>query len=274
MTVSTKVSLFVFTTLMTISNFADQSSNILQVIEGGGVEPTGKSLEYFQAAQGYLAEPQGDGPFGAVILIHEWNGLVPRVKQVADAIAAEGYIAVAADLFYGRTGSNPQQNMTLVRETQGRPQQIIDNLNAAVAYIRSRPDSNGQIATIGWCFGGGIALSFALGGEQHDGTAIFYGQLLADPEELAKLDHEIFGTFAAQDRFPPVDQVDAFVAALNQAGVTNDIHIYDGVDHGFWLYVERDTEANREPAKDAWNRLSSYFSRVLGLPSDAEPGND
>lgn len=239
------------------------NSNILQVIEGGGVDPSGSALEYYGAAQGYLAEPDGEGPYGAVILIHEWNGLVDRVRQVADSLAAEGYIALAADLYAGRTGSNPQENIALVRETRGNPDEIIANLNAAVAYLKARPDSNGLVATIGWCFGGGVALSFALGGEHHDGTAIFYGQLLADPAELAKIDHEIFGTFAGQDRGIPVEQVHAFVAALNEAGIPNDIHIYDPVQHGFWLYVERDADINRDPAKDSWDRLSAYFERVI-----------
>ena len=106
-------------------------------------------------------------------------------------------------------------------------------------------------------------MSFALGGEHHDGTAIFYGRLLNDPEELKKLDHEIFGTFAGQDRGPTVEQVNQFAAALKEAGIPNDIHIYDPVQHGFWLYVERDLENNREPAEHAWGRLRDYFQRVL-----------
>ena len=83
----------------------------------------GESVGYYAAdgkAQGYLAVPEGDGPFPAVILIHEWNGLVQRVKETADSFAAEGYVALAADLYSGRTGSNPQENMTLVRETLGK----------------------------------------------------------------------------------------------------------------------------------------------------------
>ena len=257
--------LAVFTTALC---FGQHNSNILQVIQGEGVEPSGKTLEYYGAAQGYLAEPSGEGPHGSVILIHEWNGLVDRVRQLADALATEGYIALAADLYSGRTGTNPQENMALVRETRGNPDEIIANLNAAVTYLTSRADSNGLVATIGWCFGGGVALSFALGGEHHDGTAIFYGQLLADPAELAKIDHEIFGTFAGQDRGIPVEQVHAFVAALNEAGIPNDVHIYDPVQHGFWLYVDRDADINREPAEDSWDRLSSYFERTLRSATD------
>ncbi len=241
----------------------DTQPSMLQVIEGDGPEPAGELLEYFDEAKGYISIPSGEGPFGSVILIHEWNGLVDRVKQVADGLAREGFIALAADLYSGRTGANRQENMELVRETRGEPETIIANLNAAATYLRDRSDSNGLIATVGWCFGGGVALSFAIGGEHHEGTAIFYGQLLQDPEELAKIQHPIHGTFAGQDRGIPVEQVQSFAEALQNAGIPNDIHIYDPVQHGFWLWVERDLETNQEPAEHAWGRLNRFFNRVL-----------
>lgn len=247
---------------------AQADPQMLSVIEGEGSDPTGQLLEYHEDAKGYLSIPEGDGPFGSIILIHEWNGLVTRVKQVADALAQEGYIALAADLYSGRTGSNAQENMALVRETQGEPEKLIANLNAAVQYLKDRSDSNGQVATIGWCFGGGVALTFALGGEHHDGTAIFYGRLLYDPEQLSNMHHEFHGTFAGQDRGPTVEQVQEFAKALRDAGIPNDIHIYDPVQHGFWLYVERDLETNKEPAKHAWGRLKDFFKRVLNGNSE------
>lgn len=235
---------------------------------GEGGEPSGIALNYFEDANGYLAVPNGSGPFGSVILIHEWNGLVDRVKQVADVLADNGYVALAADLYSGKTGNNPTENRQLVAESLANPQTIIDNLNAAAQYLRNRDDTSGRIATIGWCYGGGVALSYALGGENHDGTAIFYGRLVTDPAQLAVLDHEIFGTFAAEDRGIPVDSVHAFVAALREAGIDNDIHIYDEVAHGFWLYVNRDEATNREPAAHAWSRLLQYFKRTISNDLD------
>lgn len=245
---------------------------MLDTIEGKGEPPTGEILEYFEKVKGYLSVPEGDGPFGAVILIHEWNGLVERVKQVADSLAKTGYIALAADLYSGRIGTNREENIALVREVRADEQTLIDNLNAAVNYLKSRSDSNGTVATIGWCFGGGVALTFGMGGEQHEGTAIFYGQLLDDPERLASIHHEIHGTFAGQDRNPTVEQVENFVEALRKAGIPNDIHVYDPVQHGFWLYVERDLETNQEPAEHAWGRLQDFLQRVL--QSEQNEGNE
>ena len=247
-----------------------QGDAVPQAILGKGGAPAGQSVHYVpgdKKTTGYLALPEGDGPFGAVILIHEWNGLVERVKQVADALAAEGYVALGADLYEGRTGSNREENRALTREARANPEKMIANLDMAAKFLRAREDVSGKIATIGWCFGGGVALSYAIGGEHHEGTAMFYGRLLEDPEQMKHIHHEVYGTFAEQDRGIPPEAVNKFAEALRKVGVANDIHIYDHVRHGFWLHVDRDLETNHEPAKDAWKRLKSYLDRTVGEDS-------
>jgi len=236
-------------------------------IQGKAPSPRGQDVQYVSGddqTKGYLAVPSGDGPFGAVILIHEWNGLVDRVRQVADALAAEGYVALCADLFEGRTGANREENRKLTAEARANPDKMIANLDAAAKFLRARKDVSGKIATIGWCFGGGVALSYAIGGERHEGTAMFYGRLLEDPEQMQHIHHEIYGTFAEMDRGIPPEKVNAFVEALRKAGIPNDIHIYDEVRHGFWLWVDRDPDVNAEPALDAWQRLKKYLGRTVG----------
>ena len=96
---------------------------------------------------------------------------------------------------------------------------MIANLDAASAYLRGRSDVSGRVGAMGWCFGGGVALSFGLGGDNHDATAIFYGRLVDDPEVVAGLDHEVYGTFAALDNGPSPESVAAFEAALRAAGL-------------------------------------------------------
>lgn len=215
------------------------------------------------ATLGYLAVPEGAGPFPALIIVHEWNGLVDRVREVADALAAEGYMTLAADLFGGRVGANPDENMALVREAMADMPSVVANLDQAVAFVKSRPDVTGRVGAMGWCFGGGIALSFGLDGENHDATAIFYGRLVEDPEVLAHMDHEVYGTFARLDQGPAPEQVERFHAALEAAGIPNDLHIYDDVNHGFWLHVDQDPDARAAPALDAWQRLKAYLDRTL-----------
>ena len=235
-------------------------------IAGAGGELEGADLHYVDGdtlTTGYLAVPDGAGPFPALVIIHEWNGLQDRVRQLADDFAGEGYVTLAADLFQGRTGSNREENMALVQEAQADQAGMIANLNAAVAYLKGRPDVTGRVGAMGWCFGGGVALSFGLDGDNHEATAIFYGRLVDDPEVVARLDHEVYGTFAALDQGPSPESVAAFEAALQAAGIENDLHIYDDVGHGFWLRVDEDPEVRTAPAEDAWQRLKAYLERTL-----------
>lgn len=246
---------------------APSPDSVPAAILGQAPPPRGESVQYVtgdSATTGYLVVPEGEGPFPAVILIHEWDGLNDRVRQVADVFADEGYLALAADLYSGRTGANRDENMALVQEAHANMPAVIRNLDAAAAFVRGRDDATGKVAAMGWCFGGGIALSYALGGEHHDGTAMFYGSLVTDPDSLAALDHPIYGTFAGQDDGIPPSEVEQFVNALREAGIDNDVHVYDPVEHGFWLWVDRDPETNLGPAADAWRRLKAYLERTIG----------
>ncbi len=261
------ISLFALPCHAAVTTSPTADDELPAAIIGETLDLEGENVGYFSGddkTRGYLAIPSGEGPHGAVILIHEWNGLVHRVRETADAFAAEGYVALAADLYSGRTGTGPEENMALVRETLASPDIIIANLNAAAAFLRKRSDTSGKIAAIGWCYGGGVALSFALGGEHHDATAIFYGRLLGDPEKMRQIDHEVYGTFARNDQGIPVESVNEFVKTLRDAGIESDVHIYDEIRHGFWLHVDRNPETNTGPALDAWKRLKAYLGRTLG----------
>ena len=235
-------------------------------IVGAERDMQGMSLAYVEGddeTNGYLAVPAGEGPFPALVIVHEWNGLVGRVRRVADDLAAEGYVVLAADLYRGRTGATSEENIALMQEAQADQPAMIANLDAAVSFLRARPDVTGRVGTMGWCFGGGVVLSYGLGGVNHEATAIFYGQLIDDPEALQAMDHEVYGTFAREDSGPAPDEVARFEQALDAAGVEHDLHIYDAVDHGFWLRVDGDPELRTEPALDAWQRLKAYLDRTL-----------
>ena len=117
-------------------------------LAGNGGELQGMDLGYMEGdslTTGYLAVPEGEGPFPALVLIHEWNGLSDRVRQVADDFAAEGYVTLAADLYGGRLGTNPDENMALVREANANMDGVVANLNAAVRYLKNRGDVTGRV---------------------------------------------------------------------------------------------------------------------------------
>ena len=235
-------------------------------IIGNGGDLEGVDVHYLDgdtATTGYLAVPEGEGPFPSLVIIHEWNGLTDRVRQLADDFAAEGYVTLAADLYSGEMGTNRDENIALMTAAGEDMPGVIANLDAAVSLLRAREDVTGRVGAMGWYFGGGIAISFGLDGVDHEATAIFYGRLIDDPEVLATMSHEVYGTFARLDGGPAPEHVEAFEAALRSAGIENDLHIYDEVNHGFWLRVDQDLETRSAPGLDAWSRLKAYLVRTL-----------
>ena len=197
------------------------------------------------------------------ILIHEWNGLVDRVRQVADALAAEGYVALAADLYSGRTGSNRDENMALVRETLDDPDTIVRNLDAAAAYLRGRSDVNARSGP--WAGAMAAGRPELRPGRREPRR---HRDLLRTPARRSRATQvhpPRKSTAPSPDStgVPRPNRWDGSSPALREAGVENDVHIYDDVNHGFWLYVDRDPK-NEEPALDAWERLKAYLKRTIG----------
>ncbi len=227
----------------------------------------GESVNYFSEdpkTAGYIVAPDTEGKKPALIIVHEWYGLKLRIKEMADALADEGYVVLAVDMYSGKTGSNNAENRTLMTESLSDPDYIIRNLDAAASYLRGRDDViTDKIGTMGWCYGGGVALSYGIGGEHHEATAIFYGRLIDDPEKLKHIGHEVLGIFGENDGGIPPSDVRKFEKALRKAGIENEIHIYDDVGHGFFLWIDKRPEG-KSAATDAWKRLKDYLKRTLG----------
>ena len=242
-------------------------SGLPPAVLGMAHSPRGESLNYFSEdpkASGYIVAPDSKGKKPGLIIVHEWHGLILRIKEMADALADEGYVVLAADMYSGKTGSNSTENRALMQESLSDPDYIIRNLDAAANYLRSRDDViTGKIGTMGWCYGGGVVLSYGIGGEHHEATAIFYGSLIDDPEKLKHIGHEVLGIFGENDGGIPPSDVRKFEKALRKAGIDNEIHIYDDVGHGFFLWIDKRPEG-RTAAADAWTRLKDYLLRTLG----------
>ncbi|SMO81732.1 dienelactone hydrolase family protein [Fodinibius sediminis] len=209
---------------------------------------------------GYLARPEDteeDGP--ALIVIHEWWGLNDNIRMMTDRLAGEGYTALAVDLYNGKVADAPDSAGTYARSVE--QQQALDNLRQAYAYLAEEQRAQ-NIGTIGWCFGGGWSLQTALAlPEQVDAAVIYYGRLITDAERLAKLQMPVLGIFGAEDSGIPPEQVKRFESALNEAGVTNSIHIYEGADHAF--ANPSGTRYNKEAAEDAWQKTVAFLARTL-----------
>ena len=164
-----------------------------------------------------------------MLLVHEWWGLNDQIKAVAADLAAAGYIALAVDLFDGRVAANPDEARALV--TGVDPVAAADILTAWIDWLRSRPDGNGRVATLGWCFGGGWSLQASLL-RPVEATVIYYGRVTDPAERLKALKGPVLGHFARRDQHIPPEMVAGFESEMAKAGKPLELHTYDA-DHAF-----------------------------------------
>ncbi len=220
----------------------------------------------------HLALPGVQGRRPAVIVIQEIWGLTPHIKDVADRFARAGYVALAPDM-YAREGGAPSTDLDILRKfALGIPDtRIVADLQAACAYLRRRPDVEGdRIAAIGFCMGGAWALLLACH-EPIQAAADFYGRVRYPDLTEAKPRHPIdyvpalacplLGVFAGADAGIPVAHAQDLEAACRQHGKTVEFHVYDAAPHAF--FNDQRESYRAEPAQDAWVRTLDFFRRHL-----------
>jgi carboxymethylenebutenolidase len=214
-----------------------------------------------ETVSGYLATPGTQGKHPAVIVIHEWWGLNGWVKEQAQKFADQGYVALAVDLYRGKTATSRDEAHELMR---GLPDDRgMRDLQAAFAYLASRPDVKAdRIGSVGWCMGGGWSIKIAVQEPRLAACIVNYGPLPTDAANIAKIKAPVLGNFGADDRGIPPDSVRAFDAAMKAAGKTTDMKIYDGAGHAF---ENPGNEGGYRPeaAKDAWGRMVAFFRAHL-----------
>lgn len=256
--------------------------------EGGGRE-----------MDGYLAVPEGDGPFPAIIVIQEIWGLVDHIRDVARRFADEGYVALAPDLYTGEwsevmTPERIAAGMAFLRnapqEVQRDPSKIEsalsdkpqeerdatkilsgvmsmnqrfrfgEDLVGAVDFLKSRPEvDDNRIGSIGFCMGGAVSGSLATVSEDLRAAVIFYGN---NPplERVPNIQAKMLGIYGGEDH-KITDTVPELAEAMNKAGKSFEYHVYAGAQHAFF----NDTRQNyhEDAARDAWRRVLEFFDKTL-----------
>jgi carboxymethylenebutenolidase len=206
-----------------------------------------------------LALPAGDRPVGAVIVIHEWFGLNDDIRGITDRLAADGFVALAPDLYRGEVATEPQRAMQLVSKLQTR--EAMDDITGAVGYLRGHPRVNGRIGITGFCVGGAMALAAACNVEGLAAVVPFYGMPQPQYTDWTQVTAPIEGHYGAQDGSIPAAKVEAVRAALAASGKPVTIHFYEA-GHAF---MRRGGPAyNEAVAEQAWGRMVAFFAAQLG----------
>jgi carboxymethylenebutenolidase len=183
-------------------------------------------------ASGYLALPRaGAGP--GLLVLQEYWGLVDHIKTVADRFAAEGYVALAPDLYHGEKTTSPDAAGKLLMALNIA--ETGNDLRGAARYLLARKDvSSKKVAAVGFCMGGQLALFAACAHPDLVGAAVdFYGIHPNVHPDIAKLSGPVLAHFGRSDRSIPEAQVNAMVNAAHAAGKAFEVHWYDA-GHAFF----------------------------------------
>src|SRR5438132_7818723 len=209
-------------------------------------------------ASGYLATPpSGKGP--GVLVIQEWWGLVGHIKKVCDRFAAEGVSALAPDLYHGKTASEPDGAGKLFMALN--IEQAEKDLRGAVKHLAGH-SSTAKLGAVGFCMGGQLALFAGCTNGRVGAVVDFYGIHPNVKPDYARLNGPVLGLFAEKDAFVTPQTAREVEAAIKKAGKPVEIHIYPGVDHGFFN-DERPDVYNKAAADDAWRRTLAFFRQHL-----------
>lgn len=211
---------------------------------------------------GLLVTPAGKGPSPAVLVIQEWWGLDEWVKDQARALAKEGYVALAVDLYRGKVTNKQEEAHQFM---SGLPtDQAMGDIKAAFALLAARPDvKKERIGSIGWCMGGRYTLALATEEPTLAAAVAYYGAPPTDAPAIARIQAPVLGNFGGDDKGPSPEAVRAFEAAMKKAGKKIDVKIYEGAPHAFANPNNPWGGYREAAAKDAWARTSAFFAANL-----------
>jgi carboxymethylenebutenolidase len=209
--------------------------------------------------QGYFAVPaSGKGP--AVVVIQEWWGLVHHIEDLVERFAASGFVAIAPDLFHGKTTKSPDEATKLLMELD------IDRAEREIAgagdYLLGRPETtSSKFGVVGFCMGGALAQYAATKNPAKVGATVsFYGGFKKVETEWANLAAPILFFFGADDQGVPPNP--GLAEKLRGMGKDAEAVVYPNTGHAFFN-DDRPEAYNTEAAKDAWRRTLELFRRSL-----------
>lgn len=211
--------------------------------------------------KGYLVQPKdAAGPLPGVIVIHENRGLNPHIRDVARRLALEGFIALAPD-FLSPLGGTPED------EDKARDlfstldlTAAVNNAEASRVYLAGYEQANGQVGAVGFCWGGGLVNRLAVASPALGAAVAYYG---AQPpaDQVSSIEAPLLLHYAGLDERINAG-IEAYKAALETAGKTFEIHMYEGVNHAF----NNDTSEARydkNAADLAWSRTIAFLKKNL-----------
>ena len=214
-------------------------------------------------APGYLAVPEsGSGP--GTIVLQEWWGLEDHIRDVCDRLAAEGFFALAPDLYRGETADQPdeaQQKMMALSMDQAEK-----DMRGAADYLSEQDGVEGDsVGSVGFCLGGGLSVWAATVNPKVKASVVYYYVMPHGKPDFSKVQARVLGHFGTADDFVPVADAKALEQEIASAsGQEVKFEFYEGVGHAFFNDTNRLGTYDKEAADLSWERTIGFFRENLG----------
>lgn len=209
-------------------------------------------------AEGYLAKPaSGKGP--GVIVIQEWWGLNDNIKGIADRFAAEGYLALAPDLYHGNVTAEPDEAGKMMMAM--KMDEAAKDMAGAYDYLQKHVACTGKVGSVGFCLGGGLSLYISTL-RPVDATVIYYGALPGVQPDLSKVAGPVLGHYAQNDGWASPEAAAALERQLKDLGKSVEFHQYAGTEHAFFNDT-RPEVYNAAASKQTWERTIAFYKKHL-----------
>jgi carboxymethylenebutenolidase len=196
-----------------------------------------------------------------VVVIQEWWGLVPHIERVADRFAAEGFTALAPDLFHGRTATSADEAGKLMMSLE--IDEAARDLAGAIDYLAALPEvTASKVGTVGFCMGGALSLFAACRNPEVGACVVFYGGHPNVKPDLAALRAPVLGLFAGKDTFVTPQVVADLDRRLTDLGKPHTFHQYPNAAHAFFN-DDRPEVHDRAASADAWSKTLAFFRQEL-----------
>ena len=210
--------------------------------------------------RGYLSVPD-KGSGAGVIVIQEWWGLVDHIKDVCDRFAKEGFVALAPDLYHGKTTKSPDEAGKLMMAM--RIDEAEKDLTAAAEYLSTHDAvTSERVGVVGFCMGGALSLYTATKNPHIGACVVFYGGHPGVKPDLPNLHAPMLGLYAERDGFVTPASVRELERKLKELGKAVEVVIYPGTDHAFFNDA-RPEVYNAGAAEDSWRRTIEFLREHL-----------
>ena len=210
--------------------------------------------------RGYLARPtSGEGPWPAVLVIHENRGLNPYIEDVVRRFAAAGFLALGPDALTPLGGYPGNDDDGRAMQRQLERETMVHDFMAGARYLKEHPDGTGQVGAVGFCFGGGMVGTLAVRMPELDAGVIFYGSQ-PDAEDVARIQAPLQIHYAGLDERINAGWPD-FQAALEAHDKPYEFYMYPGVNHGF--HNDTTPRFDEDAAALAQQRTIAFFREHL-----------